>query len=178
MSRVAKNPITVPKGIEVQIDGQLVTVKGKKGEAIFPYPKQVLIKLTTDKVLKFEPCNKSKRASALAGTTRAIVNNMIHGVSIGFEKRLKLVGVGYRAQVSGGILNLTLGYSHPVQFRIPDNMTIETPTQTDIIIKGINKQRIGQVAAEIRAYRKPEPYKGKGIRYVDEVIVIKETKKK
>jgi len=178
MSRVAKNPITVPKGIEVQIDGQLVTVKGKKGVAIHPYPKQVLVKLTTDKVLKFEPSKKSKRASALAGTTRAIVNNMVHGVSIGFEKRLKLVGVGYRAQVSGGILNLTLGYSHPIQFRIPEDMTIETPSQTEIIVKGINKQRIGQVAAEIRAYRKPEPYKGKGIKYVDEVIVIKETKKK
>ena len=178
MSRVAKNPITVPKGIDVQIDEQSVTVKGKKGVAIFPYPKQVIVKLTTDKVLKFEPCNKSKRASALAGTTRAIVNNMVHGVNIGFEKRLKLVGVGYRAQVSGGILNLTLGYSHPVHFRIPDDMTIETPSQTEIIVKGINKQRIGQVTAEIRAFRKPEPYKGKGIRYVDEVVVIKETKKK
>jgi large subunit ribosomal protein L6 len=178
MSRVAKNPITVPKGIEVQIDGQMVTVKGKKGVATHPYPKQVLVKLTTDKELKFEPSKKSKRASALAGTTRAIVNNMVHGVSKGFEKRLKLVGVGYRAQVSGGILNLTLGYSHPIHFRIPEDMTIETPSQTEIIVKGINKQRIGQVAAEIRAYRKPEPYKGKGIKYVEEVIVIKETKKK
>lgn len=178
MSRVAKKPITVPKSIKVQIEEQTVTVKGKKGEAIYPLHKQVIVKLTTDKELKIEPCNKSKRASALAGTTRAIVNNMIHGVSIGFEKRLKIVGVGYRAQVSKGILNLTLGYSHPVQIRIPEDMTIETPSQTDIIIKGINKQRIGQVAAEIRASRKPEPYKGKGIRYLEEVVAIKETKKK
>jgi large subunit ribosomal protein L6 len=178
MSRVAKNPITVPKDIVVQFDDQRVTIKGKKGEAIFPYPKQVTIHLTTDNVLKIAPCNNSKRVSALAGTTRAILNNMVHGVNIGFEKRLKLVGVGYRAQESNGILKLTLGYSHPVHFKIPDDITIETPTQTDIIVKGINKQRIGQVAAEIRAYRKPEPYKGKGIKYSDEVVVIKETKKK
>ena len=177
MSRIAKKPITV-KNIEVQIDEQQITIKGKKGIATFPYSKEVSIELTTDNILKFKPCHNTKKASALAGTTRAIVNNMVHGVNIGFEKKLKLIGVGYRAQVSEGNLNLTLGYSHPVHYKIPDDITIETPNQTEIIIKGINKQKIGQIAAEIRAYRKPEPYKGKGIRYANEVVTIKETKKK
>jgi len=177
MSRVAKSPIPIPQGLEVQVMGHNIEVKGKQGTAAYACPALVEVNLT-DNFLNFAPRNHSKTASALAGTTRALVNNMVKGVMQGFEKKLSLVGVGYRAQVEGKLLNLTLGYSHPVNFKIPDDITIETPNQTNIIVKGIDKQRVGQIAANIRAYRKPEPYKGKGVRYADEVVVIKEAKKK
>jgi len=177
MSRVANNPIQVPAGVEVKIDGQAVTVKGAKGELAHDVHASVTI-AQNDNVLTFAPRNGGKEANALAGTTRALLNNMIVGVSQGFEKKLTLVGVGYRAQAQGKMLNLSLGFSHPVEFEIPDGITIETPSQTEVVVKGVDKQKIGQVAANIRAFRPPEPYKGKGVRYSDEHVVRKEAKKK
>lgn len=177
MSRVAKNPITVPKGIDVTLQQGVIALKSNKGQLEQIIPTAVEVKLA-DNILTFTPNNASKAANALAGTTRALVNNMVKGVAQGFERKLTLVGVGYRAQVENKKLNLTLGFSHPVAFDIPNGITIETPTQTEIIVKGIDKQLVGQVAANIRAYRSPEPYKGKGVRYSDEVIIMKETKKK
>ena len=177
MSRIAKNPVSIPNGVNVQLNEQEIQLKGGKGSTTYNYSNLVEIKLV-DNILQFAPRNESKKASALAGTTRALVNNMVQGVSQGFEKTLTLVGVGYRAQVEGKALNLTLGYSHPINFAIPENVTIETPSQTSIIVKGIDKQQVGQIAANIRAFRKPEPYKGKGIRYADEEITLKEAKKK
>ncbi|MEE9423215.1 MAG: 50S ribosomal protein L6 [Gammaproteobacteria bacterium] len=177
MSRIAKKPIEVPSGVEIKLAGQQVTVKGSKGALEHEINSAVEMK-QDDNVLTFAPRDGSKSAMALAGTTRALINNMVEGVSNGFEKKLQLVGVGYRAQVQGKKLNLTLGFSHPVDHEIPENVTVETPSQTEIIIKGIDKQVVGQVAAEIRAYRPPEPYKGKGVKYVDEIIVRKEAKKK
>ncbi len=177
MSRVAKSPVPIPKGIEVQLQDTEILVKGDKGSLSHQIHPNVSIKMDDGKLVFISQGN-TKSAVALAGTTRAIINNMVHGISRGFEKKLTLVGVGYRAQVKGRSLNLTLGYSHPIDYPIPENVTIETPSQTEIVIKGIDKQLIGQVAANIRRYRSPEPYKGKGIRYSDEVIVLKETKKK
>lgn len=177
MSRVAKNPVTIPGGVEVNISGQDVAVKGPKGAASLTVHRDVTV-AQEDGALKFAPRIGGKAANALAGTMRALINNMVAGVSAGFERKLTLVGVGYRAQAQGKTLNLTLGFSHPVAFSVPDGITIETPSQTEILVKGADKQAVGQVAANIRAYRPPEPYKGKGIRYADERIVLKEAKKK
>jgi large subunit ribosomal protein L6 len=177
MSRVARNPVPVPAGIDVQIANGEIGVKGPLGtlkQRINP-----LVAITRDGAeLKFEPVGESREANAMSGTFRALVANMVQGVTKGFERKLTLVGVGYRAQAQGQSLNLSLGFSHPVVHAMPEGVKVETPTQTEILIKGADKQRVGQVAAEVRAYRPPEPYKGKGVRYADEVVVIKETKKK
>jgi large subunit ribosomal protein L6 len=178
MSRVAKNPIALPAGVEVTLNGQAVKVKGPKGEMNHTVHELVEMK-NEDKVLSFAPRDAGvPGADALAGTTRALVNNMVTGVSQGFEKKLTLVGVGYRAQAQGNKLNLSLGFSHPVEYQVPQGISIETPSQTEIVVKGVDKQQVGQVAANIRAYRPPEPYKGKGVRYADEHVVRKEAKKK
>ena len=176
MSRIANNPINIPTGVEVNIAGNLVTIKGTKGE--LTHNVHPLIKVEhMENILKTSTNNDSKFAKALSGTTRALIQNIITGVSEGFERKLEIVGVGYRAAVSGKTLNLTLGFSHPVAFKIPEGIIIEMPSQTEITIKGSDKQQVGQVAADIRAYRRPEPYKGKGVRYSDERIVRKEAKK-
>jgi large subunit ribosomal protein L6 len=177
MSRVAKKPIELPAGVEISVEGQALTVKGGKGSLGHKLHRSVQIQQDGN-VLRFAPKDGSKSAMALTGTTRALVSNMVTGVSSGFEKRLQLVGVGYRAQAQGQRLNLTLGFSHPVDYAIPEGVSIETPSQTDIVIRGTDKQLVGQVAAEIRGYRPPEPYKGKGVKYADELIVRKEAKKK
>ena len=176
MSRVAKNPITVPKGVDVTL-GSTISVKGPLGNLTQATSHDVEVTLN-DGVLNFTPTNSSIQANAMSGTMRALVNNMVQGVSKGFEKKLTLVGVGYRAQAQGDALNLTLGFSHPVVHKMPQGVKCETPTQTEIVIKGIDRQVVGQVAADVRAYRPPEPYKGKGVRYADEVVIKKETKKK
>ncbi len=175
MSRIANASITVPAGVDVNISGQSVTVKGTKGTMQFDLSTDISI---TQEENKLNVKTGVKSAIPMAGTTRALVNNMVTGVSQGYEKKLELVGVGYRAQLKGSVLNLTLGFSHPVDYSVPEGIAIETPSQTEIIVKGIDKQKVGQVAADIRAYRPPEPYKGKGVRYSDEVIVRKEAKKK
>lgn len=177
MSRIAKAPITVPAGVMVSIDGNNVSVKGAKETANKTMNSLVAISVD-DGVVTFKPASSDKEGWTQAGTARALVNNMIIGVTEGFEKKLQLVGVGYRAKAQGKSLNLTLGFSHPVVHEIPEGITVETPSQTEIVVKGIDKQIVGQVAAEIRAYRPPEPYKGKGVRYVDEWILRKEAKKK
>jgi large subunit ribosomal protein L6 len=177
MSRVAKSPVELPSGVEIKIDGQAVSVKGSKGSLEHTVHSSVAIDQDGN-VLTFAPKDGSKSANALAGTTRALLNNMVTGVSQGFEKKLQLVGVGYRAQAQGQKLNLTLGFSHPVDYSVPEGVTVETPSQTEVVVKGFDKQKVGQVAAEIRAYRPPEPYKGKGVKYADEIIVRKEAKKK
>ncbi len=177
MSRVAKNPVALPSGVEVKADGKQVTVKGSKGALVHRVHDLVTMKQEGSE-LTFSANDESKAANALAGTTRALLNNMVVGVSQGFERKLELVGVGYRAQAQGKVLNLTLGFSHPVNFEVPEGVTIETPTQTEILVKGADKQQVGQVAAKIRGYRPPEPYKGKGVKYADEIIVRKEAKKK
>lgn len=176
MSRVASAPISIPAAVEVQVNGQTVTVKGKNGSMEWNVHDEVGVVLD-DGQLKIKAKNESISAVAMSGTARALLNNLVIGVSDGFERRLSIVGVGYRAQLSGKVLNLSLGYSHPINFEIPDDITIETPSQTEIVVKGMDKQRVGQVAANIRAYRKPEPYKGKGVKYSDEQIVRKEAKK-
>ena len=177
MSRVAKNPVELPSGVEVKLAGQSVTVKGSKGSLEHDIHASVKVEQDNN-LLTFTPKDGSKTADALAGTTRALLNNMVTGVSQGFEKKLQLVGVGYRAQAQGKSLNLTLGFSHPVDYPVPEGIKVETPSQTEIVVTGVDKQKVGQVAAEIRAYRPPEPYKGKGVKYADEVIVRKEAKKK
>lgn len=177
MSRVAKSPINVPAKVEVSLDGQSIAVKGPKGKLDYQLHAVVEAKLDSN-VITFAPRDGSKASNALAGTMRALVNNMVNGVTNGFEKKLELVGVGYRAQVQGKALNLTLGFSHPVNFQIPEGITIETPSQTEIFVRGVDRQMVGEVAAKIRAYRPPEPYKGKGVKYSDEVIKRKEAKKK
>jgi len=174
MSRIAKQPVSVPQGVEVRLDGQHVTVKGPKGTLELDVHESVEVRLEEGTV----HVAPRDGAWALAGTMRSLINNMITGVSQGFEKKLELVGVGYRAQAQGRKLNLSLGFSHPVEFEVPEGITIETPSQTEILIKGIDKQKVGQVAASIRALRPPEPYKGKGVRYADEQIIRKEAKKK
>jgi large subunit ribosomal protein L6 len=177
MSRVADNPVTFPSSVEIKEDGQLLTVKGSRGT--LEHRVHDLVKVSReDGELKVSARDASKRANALAGTTRALVNNMVIGVSEGFEKKLELVGVGYRAQAKGKVVNLALGFSHPIDYELPEGITAETPSQTEIVIKGNDKQQVGQVAAEIRAFRPPEPYKGKGVRYSDEHVVRKEAKKK
>ncbi len=177
MSRIANYPITLPKGVEVKLEADAIHVKGTKGSLQRPLHQQVDIKFE-DNTLRFAPTDKTIKAHAMSGTLRALINNMVKGVSEGFEKKLTLVGVGYRAQVQGQNLNLTLGFSHPVNFPIPQGISIETPSQTEIVVRGVDKQQVGQVAANIRRYRPPEPYKGKGVRYSDEKVVQKEAKKK
>ncbi|MBV1774876.1 50S ribosomal protein L6 [Burkholderiaceae bacterium DAT-1] len=177
MSRVAKNPVAIPAGVEVKMTADEIIVKGPQGTASRPLNSAVEIKVENN-ALVFAAKDSSKHARAMSGTMRALLNNMVTGVSVGFQRKLTLVGVGYRAQAAGEMLNLTLGFSHPVAHKMPAGVKVETPSQTEIILKGIDKQVIGQVAAEIRAYRAPEPYKGKGVRYADEVVVLKETKKK
>jgi len=177
MSRVAKKPVELPKGVEININGKAITVKGSKGSLSRDIHTSVGV-TQEDNVLTLAAKDGSKAAMALAGTTRALINNMVVGVSEGFEKKLELVGVGYRAQAQGQKLNLTLGFSHPVDYAVPEGITVETPSQTEVVVKGMDKQKVGQVAAEIRAYRPPEPYKGKGVKYADEIIVRKEAKKK
>lgn len=177
MSRIAKNPVVVPKGVEVKLAGQNLSIKGPKGN--LSYEVHPLVKVTqADGQLRFERSGDTPMARAISGTTRALVNNMVAGVTKGFEKRLTIIGVGFRAAVQGKKLNLTLGYSHPIAYSIPDGVTIECPDQTNIVVRGANKQLVGQVSAEIRDFRPPEPYKGKGVRYADEQIVRKEAKKK
>ncbi len=178
MSRIAKKPIEVPSGVDLKVDGSLVKVKGSKGQLEHDLHNDVEMKVDGNVVTFAAKDPKSKPAVALAGTSRAVINNMVVGVTTGFEKKLQLIGVGYRAQAQGKKLNLTLGFSHPVEYPVPEGITIETPSQTEIIVKGVDKQVVGQVAAEIRAYRPPEPYKGKGVRYADEQVIRKEAKKK
>ncbi len=177
MSRIAKNPVTLPKGVDVALTANQVTVKGPLGSLT----QFILPSVSIDREGEALLCRAQEgqpNGSAMSGTMRALVNNMVTGVTKGFEKKLTLVGVGYKAQAQGNKLNLSLGYSHPIVHEMPGGIKVETPTQTEILIKGIDRQLVGQVAAEVRAYRSPEPYKGKGIRYADEVVVIKETKKK
>ncbi len=177
MSRVGKMPVTIPAGVDVSIKEDQISVKGTGGALSLTQNKLVTITNDAGK-LSFVPANDSREADAMSGTMRQLVNNMVVGVTKGFEKKLSLVGVGYKAQAVGSKLNLTVGYSHPVDKEMPAGITVATPTPTEILIKGADRQRVGQVAAEIRAIRPPEPYKGKGIRYSDEKITIKETKKK
>lgn len=177
MSRVAKNPVTVPAGVEVNFGTELLSVKGKNGELSLPLTGAVKVEFENGQ-LTFAAVDNSKHANAMSGTIRALVANMVKGVSEGFEKKLQLIGVGYRAQAQGKVLNLSLGFSHPINYEMPEGVSVQTPSQTEIVLTGADKQTIGQVAAEIRAYRPPEPYKGKGIRYVGEVVVMKEAKKK
>jgi large subunit ribosomal protein L6 len=177
VSRIAKYPVAVPGGVEVKLADGLLSIKGPKGRLEYRvHPK---VKVTHEgQQIKFAADDGSSFADAMSGTTRALVNNMVFGVSKGFEKRMTIIGVGYRAAVQGKNLNLTLGYSHPVVYPIPEGITIECPDQTNIIVKGADKQMVGQVAADIRGYREPEPYKGKGVRYADEHVARKEAKKK
>ncbi|MDH4125989.1 MAG: 50S ribosomal protein L6 [Gammaproteobacteria bacterium] len=177
MSRVAKVAVELPKGVEFQQAGGVVTIKGGKGSLSMALNSEVLIE-QQERLLQVTPRSRSKFAIAMSGTTRAILANMVAGVHTGFERKLELVGVGYRAQAQGNKLNLTLGFSHPVVYAVPAGINIETPSQTEIVIKGTDKQQLGQVAAEIRRFRPPEPYKGKGVRYANERVVLKEAKKK
>jgi large subunit ribosomal protein L6 len=177
MSRVAKMPIAVPAGADVAITAAAITVKGPLGS--LTQALNGLVKVENNNgTLTFDVIDGSRESNAMSGTLRALVNNMVTGVTKGFEKKLSLVGVGYKAQAQGDKLNLTLGFSHPVVHAMPEGVTVATPTPTEILIKGIDRQKVGQIAAEVRAYRPPEPYKGKGVRYVDEVVKLKETKKK
>ena len=177
MSRVGKMPVTVPQGVDVAINEAHISVKGTGGNLSIANNALVKVVHSADS-LSFTPANESREANAMSGTLRQLVNNMVIGVTKGFEKKLNLVGVGYKAAAQGNKLNLAVGYSHPVNFDMPSGIKVETPAPTEIIIKGADRQRVGQIAAEIRAVRPPEPYKGKGIRYSDEKITIKETKKK
>ncbi len=177
MSRVAKNPITLPAGVEVKVDGLTVSVKGSKGLLSMRMHGLVQLELSGSAIsIKWDKSNK--QAIAQAGTVRANIANMVTGVTTGFEKKLNLVGVGYRAQVKGKVLSLSLGFSHPVEYAMPEGIVIEVPSQTEIVVKGMDKQQVGAVSADIRAYRPPEPYKGKGVKYADEHIVRKDAKKK
>jgi large subunit ribosomal protein L6 len=177
MSRVGKMPVTVPAGVDVSIKEDQITIKGAGGSLSLAQSSVVKIAAESGK-LSFTPANESREANAMSGTMRQLVNNMVVGVTKGFEKKLNLVGVGYKAQAQGNKLNLSVGYSHPVNKEMPEGISVATPGPTEVVIKGADRQRVGQVAAEIRAIRPPEPYKGKGIRYSDEKITIKETKKK
>ena len=177
MSRIAKAPISVPAGVEVTLKGQEITVKGKNGELTRTINNAVEVKVE-ENVITTLPREGVTDAWAQAGTARALINNMIVGTHEGYEKKLQLVGVGYRAAAKGKTLDLTLGFSHPVHFAVPEGITIETPSQTEVLVKGVDKQLVGQTAANIRAYRQPEPYKGKGVRYSDENVRRKEAKKK
>ena len=177
MSRIAKYPVELPKGVEATINANEIIVKGPLGTLTQPLTGDVVIGQENGS-LTFSVANDSRQAKAMSGTVRALVHNMVTGVSKGFERKLNLVGVGFRAQVQGNALKLQLGFSHDILHEMPEGIKIECPTQTEILVKGADKQAVGQVAANIRAYRKPEPYKGKGVRYADEVVIIKETKKK
>ena len=177
MSRVAKNPVVVPSGVEVTVAADKISVKGPLGALTQALKGDVRVEREGDKLL-CKAVNDSAQADAQSGTVCALLANMVTGVSKGFERKLTLVGVGYRAQAAGDSLNLTLGYSHPVVHKMPKGVKVATPSQTEIVLTGADKQQVGQVAAEIRAYRSPEPYKGKGVRYADEVVILKETKKK
>jgi large subunit ribosomal protein L6 len=177
MSRIGKQPVNVPAGVEVAVKDDQISVKGSLGALTLG--QNALVKVESKgAALSFTPTNESREANAMSGTMRQLVNNMVNGVSKGFEKKLTLLGVGYKAQAQGAKLNLTVGYSHPVVMDMPAGIKVETPTPTEIVIKGADRQRVGQIASEVRAVRPPEPYKGKGIRYADEKVVIKETKKK
>lgn len=177
MSRVAKNPIKVPSGVTVNVSGNTISVKGSKGQLEREIHEAVKVNYA-DNVILFEPKEGMEIGNALSGTTRAIVSNMVQGVSEGFTKELQLVGTGYKAQAKGNILGLSLGHSHPIDYHVPKGITVETPTPTEIVIKGIDKELIGQVCADIIAFRPPEPYKGKGVRYKGQEIILKEAKKK
>jgi len=177
MSRIAKAPVNIPKGVEIDLVGNQLIIKGTNGQLTHTLNSAVNVNISND-VVQVEWNKDDKKATAQAGTARAILSNMVKGVSDGFEKRLTLIGVGYRAQAKENILSLSLGFSHPVDFVVPSGITVETPTQTEIIVKGNDKQLVGEVSAKIRAYRPPEPYKGKGVRYSDEHVVRKEAKKK
>ncbi|TXI92642.1 MAG: 50S ribosomal protein L6 [Neisseriales bacterium] len=177
LSRMAKTPLAIPAGVEVTIDGSNVKVKGSLGTLEYTFNDTVTITKDGANIV-FATKEESKFAKALSGTVKAVMTNMVTGVTKGFEKKLTILGVGYRAQAQGANLNLTLGFSHPIVFQAPAGIKVETPTQTEILIKGIDKQLVGQVAADIRSYRPVEPYKGKGVRYADEVVILKETKKK
>ena len=177
MSRVAKMPVQLPKGVEFKLDGRLAVLKGPKGELSLELDPSVEV-VQEGAELQVRTPGTEKPKGAMSGTVRALLANMAKGVSEGFQKKLELVGVGYRAQAQGKVLNLTLGFSHPVAYEVPEGITIETPSQTEVLVKGIDRQKVGQVAADIRRYRPPEPYKGKGVRYSDERVVIKEAKKK
>ena len=176
MARVEKMPIEIPKGVEINQAAGQVTVKGSKASLSFALPEAVSLDIQDGRALV--QVGESQPSKAIGGTVRAVVNNMVVGVSKGFEKKLNLVGVSFRAQAQGKKLNLTLGFSHPVEYAVPDGIVIETPSQTEILVKGADKHRVGQVAADIRGFRPPEPYKGKGVRYADERVVLKEAKKK
>lgn len=177
MSRVASNPVTLPSGVEVKLEGQNIAIKGGKGALELSVHHLVEV-IQEDGTLKIAARNTSKESRSLSGTFRSLLNNMVVGVDKGFEKKLLLNGVGYRAKATGNTLNLTLGFSHPVDYKLPEGITVETPSQTEIVLKGIDKQLVGQTAAEIRRFRPPEPYKGKGVRYADEIVRRKEAKKK
>jgi large subunit ribosomal protein L6 len=177
MSRIAKYPVVLPSGVEFSRSGSTASLKGKKGTLSLELNSEVELDHADDK-LTVKRRSHSRFATAMAGTTRALLANMVLGVTEGFEKKLELVGVGYRAQAQGKKLNLTLGFSHPVVFNVPEGITIETPSQTEVVIRGVDKQQVGHVAAEIRRFRPPEPYKGKGVRYADERVILKEAKKK
>lgn len=177
MSRIASNPVELPKGVEVSIGGGKISIKGGKGSLSLKLHETVKIEQVENE-LKIVVLSTDKKTMAMAGTTRALVNNMVTGVTQGFVRELQLLGVGYRARVQGNELNLTLGFSHPVVYKFPEGIEIETPTQTQVLVKGIDKQLVGQVSAEIRAFRPPEPYKGKGVRYANEYVKRKEAKKK
>lgn len=177
MSRVAKNPIPVPAGVEINLSADAISVKGPQGALTQALTAHVTVQ-HAEGTLQVRAANDSALANAMSGTTRALLANMVHGVSKGFERKLTLVGVGYRAQAQGDKLTLSLGFSHPVEHVMPAGVKVETPSQTEVLIKGADKQKVGQVASDVRAYRPPEPYKGKGVRYADEVVSLKETKKK
>ncbi|MFP8966423.1 50S ribosomal protein L6 [Pokkaliibacter sp. CJK22405] len=177
MSRVAKKPVVIPAGVEVKLAGQELTVKGKNGQLSLTVHAAVEVQ-QADGQLQVVARDGGVQSKALSGTTRALLNNMVVGVSEGFERKLELVGVGYRAAAKGDVVSLTLGFSHPIEYKLPAGVTAECPSQTTVVLKGVDKQQIGQVAAEIRAFRAPEPYKGKGVRYADEVVRRKEAKKK
>ncbi|MAV60755.1 MAG: 50S ribosomal protein L6 [Gammaproteobacteria bacterium] len=176
MSRVAKNPITIPDSATLSIENNVVKVKGSKGEIDFNLPSSVSLEVN-ENIISVNYDENDQQSVALAGTTRSIVNNMIIGVTEGYEKKLELIGVGYRAKASGKLLELTLGFSHPIKYKLPEGVDVETPSQTEVVLKSHNKQILGQAAAEIRAFRPPEPYKGKGVRYSDEQVKRKEAKK-
>lgn len=177
MSRIANAPVELPSGVDFSLSGSTVTMKGSKGTLTLELNSEVELK-QEDTTLILTPRSGSRFATAIAGTMRSLLANMVQGVSEGFERKLELVGVGYRAQAQGNKVNLSLGFSHPVEHVVPEGVTVETPSQTEILVRGADKQQVGQVAAEIRGYRPPEPYKGKGVRYSDERVVIKEAKKK
>ena len=177
MSRVAKNPVPIGAGVDADLKGNSLTVKGPKGSLTLECHTEVQVD-KVDGELRVSPRSGSRFARAMAGTTRSLINNMVTGVTAGFERKLTLVGVGYRARAQGQQLNMTLGFSHPINYRVPEDVTVQTPSQTEIVVQGIDRQRVGQVAAELRRFRPPEPYKGKGVRYSDERVVLKEAKKK